>query len=116
MAAPSRIHAEELFAKLESGENGLIVDVRSPEEYRSLHAQGAVLLPLEKVNEEAVADSARAAGKGPDVKLYFICHSGRRATEACSQILVRFPTATVIEGGTLAWAQAGLPVVQGENP
>lgn len=116
MPAPARISARELAARMASGEHAVIVDVRSAEEYRGLHAKGARLLPLEEVSAEKVTECVQAAGGDAGDKLYFICHSGRRATDACERVLGHFPEAAVIDGGTLAWAQAGLPVVHGDAP
>ncbi len=115
MNTPDTITPEALQARLEAGETAIIIDVREPEEYRSVHAAGALPLPLGEVTAESVA--ARLAGTEyrPGTAVYFICHTGRRATEACTKILADYPTATVVEGGTLAWAQAGLPVHSGEH-
>lgn len=116
MSRPSHVPADELNRRVGAGEDAVIIDVRSAEEYRTLHAAGARLLPLERVSDETVSECVRTAGHGPDTHLYFICHSGRRAAEACERILGQFPGACVVEGGTLAWAQAGLPVRHGEKP
>ncbi|MGH8427735.1 MAG: rhodanese-like domain-containing protein [Gammaproteobacteria bacterium] len=116
MAAPQRIGVLALQAQLEQGEQVTIIDVREPDEYRTLHAAGALLLPLGKVSTESVVERLAAADRTADTRLYFICHSGNRAAEACKRTLDRFPAGTVIEGGTLAWAQAGLPVHFGDQP
>lgn len=111
MSTPATISAEALHEKVANGENAAIIDVREPDEYASLHAAGAVLLPLAQVNTETVGQclSGNAAA-------YFICHTGARATEACKRIMDTYPGARVVEGGTLAWAQAGLPAHSGREP
>ncbi len=116
MSKPARIHAEEVHRRMDAGDDALIIDVRSAEEYRTLHAAGAVLLPLEEVNTESVTACARQSGHNERTPIYFICHSGRRATTACERILGEFPHSAVIEGGTLAWAQEGYPVHEGDKP
>lgn len=115
---PQRNHISiiELRRLLESGENVLIIDVRTPEEYRGLHAKGAVLLPLDEVSPETVERCRAASGRPAPDRIWFICRSGRRAEEACKRVFEHFPEAAVIEGGTLAWAQAGLVVTQGDEP
>ncbi|MGH8274914.1 MAG: rhodanese-like domain-containing protein [Gammaproteobacteria bacterium] len=110
------ITPETLHKHMENGENAAIIDVREPDEYRSLHAAGAVALPLAKVSAETVAERLSASKYAPGTPVYFICHTGRRATEACECVLGEYPAARVIEGGTLAWAQAGLPVRSGDTP
>lgn len=116
MSKPSHVSADELSRRVGAGDDAVIIDVRSAEEYRTLHAAGARSLPLERVDQEAVAACVRDAGGVPHTTVYFICHSGRRAVEACARVLERFPGACVVDGGTLAWAQAGLPVHHGEEP
>lgn len=111
-----QIGAKEVQDRLQRGETAAIIDVREPEEYRALHAAGALSLPLAEVSAEAVTARLSASNHPPNVALHFICHSGRRATEACERVLDEFPAATIIEGGTLAWAQAGLPVHSGDKP
>jgi len=116
MSRLAQISAEDLHRRLEEGREALIIDVRSPEEYRTLHAAGAIALPLDQVDSNTVAARLGEAGHAAEAPLYFICHSGQRAAEACERVLGQFPGAAVVEGGTLAWAQAGLPVHQGDQP
>jgi rhodanese-related sulfurtransferase len=115
MSTPDTISPEALHERLKAGKHVTIIDVREPEEYRSLHAAGALPLPLGEVSTEAVSE--RLGDERPtEEAIYFICHTGRRASEARARVLGDFPAAAVIEGGTLAWAQAGLPVRSGEEP
>ena len=116
MATSRQISAKDLHERIEHGERAAIIDVREPEEYRALHAAGALLLPLAEVGVKTVAECLDAADFSSATALYFICHSGQRATEACSRVLEKYPAATVIEGGTLAWAQAGFAVHSGDQP
>ncbi|MDN5863759.1 MAG: rhodanese-like domain-containing protein [Gammaproteobacteria bacterium] len=111
MNSPDTISAETLHERIKGGENAVIIDVREVDEYRSVHAVGAVLLPLARVDADSVNQYVSEGATA-----YFICHSGRRATEACERVLADFPDAIVVEGGTLAWAQAGLPVHSGGEP
>ena len=48
--------------------------------------------------------------------LYVICRSGSRGRQACEKFLAAGCTNVVnVEGGTQAWAAAGLPVVRGKK-
>lgn len=111
MSTPETISAETLHERLQKGENLVIIDVREPDEYRSVHAAGAVRLPLAEVNAGTVD-----AQLGEGASACFICHSGKRAAQACERVLENYPDSLVVEGGTLAWAQAGLPVHSGDEP
>jgi rhodanese-related sulfurtransferase len=116
MSQPDTIHAEELYQRIQNGEKCLIIDVRTADEYQALHAEGARLLTLDECSAEALGRMLAESGYPKDFDLYLICHSGQRATAAAQKLRTAFPHATVIQGGTLAWAQAGLPVKPGARP
>ena len=51
-----------------------------------------------------------------DEPLYTICRSGSRGRQACEAFhAAGFTNVVNVEGGTLAWEQAGLPVVRGKK-
>ena len=79
-----------------------IIDVRTPVEFAEVHVPQARNEPLDKFNAGAVAK---------DKPVYLLCRSGQRATKAAEQLAaVGHSKALVVEGGTLAWIEAGLPV------
>jgi rhodanese-related sulfurtransferase len=57
----------------------ILVDVRSPAEYDRVHAQGARLMPLDKLRADEVS-ALRRDGEA----IYLICHSGGRSGKAWS--------------------------------
>lgn len=85
----------------------LLVDVREPNEYAQLRAEGAVLAPL--------STFLLTWGRLPvDRPLLFICATGQRSFSAADYLMRngRRDVANV-EGGTVAWARAGLAVRRG---
>jgi glyoxylase-like metal-dependent hydrolase (beta-lactamase superfamily II) len=100
-----RITVDELGRAL--GEPGapLLVDVRLPAEYRSVHLEPSISLPLDEIR--------RRRGELPrDRELVLVCLSGARARLAAAE-LTGF-RARVLEGGMIAWQEAGHPVVEGK--
>jgi rhodanese-related sulfurtransferase len=88
-----------------------LLDVRTPVEFRELHAAGARNVPLDRLDPAAVM-----RGRAGDRPLYVICRSGSRGRQACERFLAAGLSDVVnVEGGTLAWAECGLPVVRGEK-
>lgn len=86
---------------IESGEYRL-VDVRTPEEFAEGHIEGAVNVPLDQF-EPADFD-------GQELLLY--CRSGRRSHEAATALAqYRKGNAIHLQGGIIAWQEAGQPVV-----
>lgn len=87
-----------------------LIDVRTPGEFERLHASGATNIPLGQLDPAAVID-------GSEEPIYVICRAGSRGQKACQQLLIAKPTihAINVDGGTLAWEEAGLPVVRGRK-
>lgn len=107
-----RITPQELFARRERGEAFLIVDVRTPAEYRACHIEGAKLYPLTEVNSEIVERDRSQINQG-NCHICVTCETGNRAQKACQTILNQLPNVILLEGGTTAWASAGFPVIRG---
>lgn len=63
----------ELVQRINSNQAGLILDVRSPEEYAEGHIPGAINIPHDQLN---FRHAEIAAYKDKDIVLY--CRSGRR--------------------------------------
>ncbi len=103
----SRISVKEAKEKLDAG-TAVMVDVREPHEYVEVHAKGVRLIPVNTIINEVAQIRELAAGK----EVLFICRSGQR-----SALAAEFATAaglnelalSNVEGGTLAWVEAGLP-------
>jgi rhodanese-related sulfurtransferase len=103
--APS-ISAAELRAQMASGDAPLVVDVRTPEEFRAGHIPGAINVPYDQVAAHA---AELASPKG--VAMY--CLKGPRARLGEQALLSRAITRVLhVEGGFAAWQAAGLPVAQ----
>jgi len=91
-----------------SGEGVELIDVRTPAEFREIHVEFARNVPLDRLNASAFEGRARP--------LYLMCYSGSRGREACVKLLNAAGVDVVnVEGGILAWEEAGLPVVRGKK-
>lgn len=83
-----------------------LIDVRQPEEFYGGHAAGAVLQPLPDLATWSAKLDKQAA-------YMIICHSGNRSAKACAALVAAgFTDVTNIQGGTMAWEAAGLPMAQ----
>jgi rhodanese-related sulfurtransferase len=84
----------------------VLIDVREPDEYEEIHAEGAVLIPLGEVPERS--------GEIPPLQdTLLICRSGARSQRAAEYLAALGLRVANVAGGTLAWAERGLPVRQG---
>lgn len=109
----STIAPRELNAQRSSGQSVELIDVRTPVEFREVHADCARNVPLDALDPAAVREARNGTASEP---LYLICRSGSRGRQACEKFLAAgFTNVVNVEGGTLAWAEAGLPVVRGQK-
>jgi len=107
------ITPEALQGLRERGEAVELIDVRTPVEYREFHAEPARLIPLDSLDPLAVMTGRSGASGHP---LYTICRSGSRGRQAVEKFhAAGFSNVVNVEGGTLAWERAGLPVVRGKK-
>jgi rhodanese-related sulfurtransferase len=81
-----------------------LVDVREPWEWQAGRIEGAVLIPLNDVM--AGAENGRLDKDRPVV---LVCKSGNRSEVATLMLRARGYDAHNLEGGMLAWDDAGLP-------
>jgi rhodanese-related sulfurtransferase len=101
--APS-ISPQELELRLAQPEPPLLLDVRTPEEFRAGHIPGAINVPHEQV-------AGRAAELSAPNGVAVYCMRGPRARVAEQKLLASGATGVVhLEGGLSAWQAAGLPV------
>ncbi|WP_439627702.1 rhodanese-like domain-containing protein [Gemmata sp.] len=89
-----------------------LLDVRTPVEFREVRVPFARNVPLDRIDPAAVAGERTAPAGEP---LYVICKSGGRGQKACEKLLAAGVSVVNVEGGTLAWVDAGLPVVRGKK-
>ena len=103
------LSVEEAARERRNGESIQLIDVRTPTEFRSVHAEGALNHPLESLDADGLPFE-----KGET--LHLICQSGGRSAKACQLLEAAGYEAVVnLEGGTAAWQAAGLPVVEGKK-
>jgi rhodanese-related sulfurtransferase len=104
------IQPAELHRRLAEGAPAQLLDVRTPVEFAAAHVPGAKLIPLGDLDPAAFARQC-----GPEeIPVYVLCHSGGRARKAIEKLeRAGVRGCVLVEGGTQAWRDAGLPVTRG---
>jgi rhodanese-related sulfurtransferase len=83
-----------------------VIDVRTPVEFAEVHVPQAQNIPLDKLKPSSLQFQK-------DQPVYLLCRSGQRATKAAEKFLREgFSQPIIVEGGTLAWIEANLPVTR----
>ena len=86
-----------------------LIDVRTPAEYGSIHADGAMNHPMESLEMEKIPFAK-------EQEIHVICQSGGRSMKVSQKLeAAGFTNIVNIEGGTSAWHAARLPVVEGKK-
>ena len=100
------------FTSIKPGEvaadlaNLQLIDIREPDEWQSGHVEGAVHIPLRRLQESIGSiDASR--------RVAVICRSGMRSQQGARLLRKHSLEAVNVSGGMSAWTRAGLPVVRG---
>ncbi len=105
------ISPQAFEALRKADERVVLIDVRSPYEFRAGHAAMARSLPLDHLDEPSLGQLADRA-----TPLVLICQGGQRAAKACAQASAwGYREVYTVEGGTAAWRFAGLPMIAERN-
>ena len=102
----SRITMKDLYAQLDSlGPNEIILDGRSPEEYRAGHVPRSKNIPYDKI-------AAHAADLKKYECIYIHCQAGKRASVATETLVkLGFTNIVCVAGSGMGdWIASGYPV------
>ncbi len=88
----------------EFGAAAVLLDVREDDEWQRGHAPGAQHIPMGDV-------PARMAEIDADKPLYVVCHAGGRSMRVAQYLQRNGYEPVNVDGGMLAWAGAGRPVI-----
>lgn len=109
----TNIQPTELQSILASDSSAQLLDVRTPAEHSQIHVPGVHLIPLDRLD---AAQLVASGGFSKNKPVYILCQSGGRAKQAAARLEQSgFEKCCVVEGGTSAWAAAGLPVNRGAS-
>jgi rhodanese-related sulfurtransferase len=101
----------ELYALVADGTPAELLDVRTLPEFTNAHVPGARLIPLHELNVESFLRRHE-----PGRPVYVLCQGGGRAKKAIEQFQsYGCSDCVLVEGGTQAWIDAGLPVNRGTS-
>ena len=106
------IAPRDLHRVLAEGGPNQLLDVRTPAEFAAAHVPGAKLIPLDALDPASFA----RARVSEEIPVYVLCQSGGRARKAIERLeRAGIRGCVLVEGGTQAWIDAGLPVNRGQS-
>ena len=93
-----KISAADAKARIDSGDEIIIVDVRTQEEFNEGHIPGAILIP-----NETILDEQPALLPDLDAEILIYCRSGNRSAQAANKLIAMGYTDVVDFGGIIDW-------------
>ena len=93
-----KITAEEAKARMDSGDNIIVVDVRTEAEYDSGHIPNAILIP-----NETISDTKPALLPELNAEILVYCRSGNRSAQAARKLIAMGYTNVSDFGGIIDW-------------
>ncbi|GGO86087.1 rhodanese-like domain-containing protein [Wenjunlia tyrosinilytica] len=81
-----------------------VLDVREPDEWAAGHVDGAVHIPMGEV-------VARIGEVPQDRRVHVMCRVGGRSAQVAQYLIAQGLDAVNVDGGMLAWASSGRPMV-----
>lgn len=93
-----QITPAEAKAIMDEGDDYVILDVRTQEEYDEAHIEGAILIP-----EYEISAKAESVLKDKEQLILVYCRSGRRSKNAASELAALGYTNVKEFGGIIDW-------------
>ena len=106
-AVARNLSSQEAYAMVDQRGDLFLLDVRTPGEYQQARLDGARLIPIDQFVK-------RLAEVPKDRPVLVYCAVGSRSAQVVNYLARQgYPEIYNLSGGIYAWAQKGLPVLQG---
>ena len=94
------------FAELMNDSNVVLLDVRTADEFKDGHLEGA--LNIDQAQSDFIEKVKDSLSTEKTIAVY--CRSGRRSASAAGRLAVEGYKAVNLKGGIIAWKEAKMPV------
>jgi len=100
------VSADDVKKAIDSGEQTILLDVRTPGEYERAHITGSINVPL-----DVVECDIRAAIPDKSAKVYVYCLSGSRSAHAVNRMIqLGYTNVFDMQYGLLGWRAKYFPL------
>ena len=93
-----KISAKDAKARMDSGDEIIVLDVRTQKEFDAGHIKGAILVP-----NETIIDKQPKLLPDLDAEILVYCRSGNRSAQAANKLIAIGYTNVVDFGGIIDW-------------
>jgi rhodanese-related sulfurtransferase len=91
----------------EMPEDAVLLDVREIDEWQAGHIEGSLHVPMNSVPQRLQYEPGPLT---PDARIVVVCKMGGRSAHVAAWLNQQGYNAVNLEGGLLAWVQAGRPM------
>ncbi len=106
------IYSSSVVNKIKNKENIILLDVRTPEEYKEIHLENSFLLPVGDMSQATLTD----IGLGEDAKdkeIIIYCRSGGRSKQAYDIMnSLGYTNIKSVAGGMINWQEGNYPFTE----
>ncbi|MDH5442367.1 MAG: DUF1573 domain-containing protein [Candidatus Nomurabacteria bacterium] len=106
------IYPGDVAEKIKNGENIILLDVRSPQEYSEVHLKNALLLPVDELSQQTLDDIGLGQDK-KDSEIILYCRSGGRSKIAYDIMeSLGYTNIKSSAGGMIHWQEDNYPFTE----
>lgn len=106
------IYPGDVADKVERGEDIVLLDVRTPEEYEEVHLKNALLLPVQELSAQSLADIGLGEN-AKDKEIIIYCRSGARSKTAYDIMRsLGYTNIKSVAGGMIHWEEDNYPFTE----
>lgn len=106
------IYPGDVAEKIKNNEDFVLLDVRTPEEYKKNHLKNSILLPIQELSQ----DSLNEIGLGEEMKnkeIIIYCRSGSRSKNAYDVMnSLGYINIKSVAGGMIHWEEDNYPFIE----
>ena len=101
----------DLKKHLDQDPNLCLIDIREPQEWSEAHIPGILHIPMQQLAQYCSEQDLPFTHP-----IYLHCRSGMRSMAAAEQLInLGYQSVYSVEGGIVAWANAGYPIQSMHN-
>jgi len=106
------VYPGDVADKIKNNENVILLDVRTLEEYEEVHLQNALLLPVQELSAQSLADIGLGEN-AKDKEIIIYCRSGARSKTAYDIMKsLGYTNIKSVAGGMIHWEEDNYPFTE----
>ncbi|HEC32952.1 MAG TPA: DUF1573 domain-containing protein [Candidatus Kaiserbacteria bacterium] len=112
MVKDFEIYPSDVADKIKNNKDIILLDVRTPEEYKKMHLKGSILLPVQELSQQTL-ESIGLGKDSKDKEIIIYCRSGARSKTAYDIMnSLGYTNIKSVAGGMVHWEEDNYPFTE----